>query len=255
MSQARDLREPFDKAHVKKAPRGKYGDYVPHHIVTMKLLDIVGPFDFTIVREIRGHAKEIRDYKTNEVKWPARENAVVGAVCELSCTIDGQRVTVSEVGTEDQPAMKHDAEALKSATSDALKRCAMRLGLGLHLWAGDDYDPGAAAPELPPGPVSDEEAGKILADAGFEPNPKRARKKKAVQGKKIAEDEGTDELPVIGPARAKKLTDKLDKEFGIAAKDAKEAAEKILGHKVTHFAQLTEKEAMAVYTELTDPEA
>jgi hypothetical protein len=32
-----------------------------------------------------------------------------------------------------------DGERLKHAASDALKRCAMRLGLGLHIWAQGSY--------------------------------------------------------------------------------------------------------------------
>jgi hypothetical protein len=28
---------------------------------------------------------------------------------------------------------------MKDAASDALKRCAMRMGLGLHLWSQDKY--------------------------------------------------------------------------------------------------------------------
>jgi hypothetical protein len=33
--------------------------------------------------------------------------------------------------------MSDSGELLKEGISDALKRCAMRLGLGLHLWAFD----------------------------------------------------------------------------------------------------------------------
>jgi len=32
-----------------------------------------------------------------------------------------------------------DGERLKHATSDALKRCAMRVGLGLSIWAQQSY--------------------------------------------------------------------------------------------------------------------
>ena len=34
---------------------------------------------------------------------------------------------------------KNDGSNAKHAESDAFKRCAMKLGLGLHLWAGEEY--------------------------------------------------------------------------------------------------------------------
>ena len=32
----------FPKDVVKQAPQGKYGNYVPHHIYTKRLVDVVG---------------------------------------------------------------------------------------------------------------------------------------------------------------------------------------------------------------------
>ena len=32
----------FPKSVVKKAPKGKFGKYVPHHIYTQRLVDVVG---------------------------------------------------------------------------------------------------------------------------------------------------------------------------------------------------------------------
>ena len=136
MTQLHELSRPFPAKLVKPPPRGKYGDYVPHSAVTERLLSIVGPFDFEITELIRGHAPEV---KTEKRTWPARDGAVVGVVGTLTCEIDGRTTRVSEIGTEDQPAMHHDAENAKNAASDALKRCAMRLGLGLHLWSQSDY--------------------------------------------------------------------------------------------------------------------
>ena len=52
----------FPKSVVKKAPQGKYGDYVPHHIYTKRLVDVVGGkynFTYDIIRD--------------------KDNAVVGA--------------------------------------------------------------------------------------------------------------------------------------------------------------------------------
>jgi len=33
----------------------------------------------------------------------------------------------------------NNASNLKNASSDALKRCAMRVGVGLHLWSQENY--------------------------------------------------------------------------------------------------------------------
>ena len=136
MTQLHELARPFPPEYVKAPPQGKHGDYVPHHIVGQRALQIVGPHSFQVTEPIRGYAEEI---KGNNKTWPAREDAIVGCLATLSVTIDDTEVYVTEVGTEDTPAMNHDAENLKRAASDAYKRCWMRLGLGLHLWAGADY--------------------------------------------------------------------------------------------------------------------
>ena len=54
--------------------------------------------------------------------------------------IDGQRVTIQEAGDCEQPDnWKTQGGRLKDAISDGVKRCSMRVGLGLHLWSQDDY--------------------------------------------------------------------------------------------------------------------
>jgi hypothetical protein len=65
---------------------------------------------------------------------------IVGGVWRLTVTIDGRTVAVEEAGdVEDPHNWRHDGARLKQAASDAIKRCAMRVGLGLHLWAGERY--------------------------------------------------------------------------------------------------------------------
>jgi hypothetical protein len=66
------------------------------------------------------------------------EGLIVGCVGTLSCEIDGRRVTVSEVGDVANPTEANGQNA-QIASSQAFKRCAMRIGLGLHLWSGDRY--------------------------------------------------------------------------------------------------------------------
>jgi hypothetical protein len=120
-------------------------NYVAHHVVNQRLLSIVGPFDFELVEVIRGdmpavpadpHARSRR----GKAGTPALRNVVVGGIWRLTCTIDGRRVHVEEVGdVGDVHNWPHDGARLKDAASDALKRCAMRFGLGLHLWAQEHY--------------------------------------------------------------------------------------------------------------------
>ena len=121
---------------IKRAPQGKFGSYVPHYDIAQRALSVIGPHDFSVIEPIRGHAVEIQG---KDKTYQARDGAIVGAICELKAVVDGQLVTIREIGTEDKPAMHHDAENLKRAASDGYKRCWMRLGLGLHLWCTDGY--------------------------------------------------------------------------------------------------------------------
>jgi hypothetical protein len=137
-----ELARPFPDDLVE---RKQGSDYVAHHVVNQRLLSIVGPFDFELVQIIRGDipaiaGKEGAQAKRTREGTPALQGIVVGAIYRLSCTVDGRRVQVEEVGdVGDVHNWDHDGARLKDAASDALKRCAMRLGLGLHLWAQEHY--------------------------------------------------------------------------------------------------------------------
>jgi hypothetical protein len=114
------LTKNFPKDVVKQAPKGKFGSYVPHHLYTQRLVDVVGGQYNFLIKEI------IRD----------KDNAVVGAVCRLE--IEGLGV-VEEVGDVDTHAISRnitESEVLKLAVSDGIKRCCMRFGIGLELWTG-----------------------------------------------------------------------------------------------------------------------
>lgn len=137
-SQLERLAKPFPARYVKKPPTGKYGSYVEHSAITQALLDRVGPYDFTI-KEVLWAAVPERKKKYGTI-LPAIERTITGAICALTVEIDGRRVTIEEVGDcEDPHNWNTEGARLKDATSDAIKRCAMRIGLGLHLWAQEDY--------------------------------------------------------------------------------------------------------------------
>lgn len=137
MSDLAKLSKPFPDRFVKKAPQGKYGDYVPHHTVAQALLATVGAYDLKIAQVLYGYVPE---RVTTKATKPAIDHAIVGAIVELVVQIDGRTVTVQEAGDcEDPQNWPTDGARLKDAVSDGLKRCAARIGLGLHLWAQGDY--------------------------------------------------------------------------------------------------------------------
>jgi hypothetical protein len=123
VNQRTRLARPFPARYVKKPPQGKYGSYVPHDVITQALLAILGPFDLEIGEPILGPTGKVE-----------------GVLVTIRTTIDGTTVAVTEAGDCENPDnWKTQGARLKDCISDGLKRCAMRLGLGLHLWSGDDY--------------------------------------------------------------------------------------------------------------------
>lgn len=143
MSDLLKLAKPFPDRFVKKPPKGKYGSYVKHSTIAEALLATVGAYDLAVRHIIRGDVAgfERRNKETGEVKvFPDLSEVIVGVVAALTLHIDGREVTVEEAGDCDDPHnWTHDGQRLKDAVSDAVKRCAMRFGLGLHLWSQSDY--------------------------------------------------------------------------------------------------------------------
>jgi hypothetical protein len=143
LSDLAKLVRPFPRELVEHDPDGNR--YVAHENVTQWLLGIVGPFSFELVEVIRGDVPGIppdpkgRSRQAKE-GMPALHNVIVGGVWRLTLRIDGRTVQLEEAGdVEDPHNWPHDGLRLKQAASDAIKRCAMRAGLGLHLWAGERY--------------------------------------------------------------------------------------------------------------------
>lgn len=119
---------PFAANVIKENPTG-YGSYVAHPVVEQRLLDVLGPVDFEVTQIVRGDTKDGKFI-----------GVAVGCLARMSAVVDGERVTVVEVGDCENPGnWPHDGARLKDAASDAYKRCAMRLGVALHLWAGEHF--------------------------------------------------------------------------------------------------------------------
>jgi hypothetical protein len=123
VTQLRQLATPLPERFVERKPGGRGGDFVSHDVITQRLLAIVGPFD-TDVREL------IRD----------PDGTITGCLLALTCEVDGRPTTIVEVGdVEHAGNAENNGARAKLAASDAIKRCAMRLGVGLHLWSQDAY--------------------------------------------------------------------------------------------------------------------
>lgn len=132
------LLHPFPQSVIKDNPSGK-GTYVAHPVVEQRIIDSLGrPPDTNVVHIIRGAAagKNAND--------DPLQNVIVGVVLRMSAVVDGEPWFAEECGDCELPSnWKHDGARLKDAMSDAYKRCAMRLGVALHLWAGDNFYLGA----------------------------------------------------------------------------------------------------------------
>ena len=122
MSQLSKLATPFSDRFIETKPGKFAASYVPHGIVSQFLLGIVGPYDFAIDTLVRD-----------------ADGTLTGCLCTLTVEIDGRTTSIQEVGEcEDPNNWKTDGARLKACASDGIKRCAMRLGLGLHLWHKHD---------------------------------------------------------------------------------------------------------------------
>lgn len=132
--------KPFPRKLIHENPSGG-GTYVKHSVVVQRLLDLFDTYDFELVEIIRGDVREIEPNPTGKSARakkgaPPLHQAIVGAVCRLTVIVDDAPVRVEEVGDCEEPHnWPHDGARLKDAMSDAIKRCAARLGVGLHLWA------------------------------------------------------------------------------------------------------------------------
>ena len=108
---------------VAQAPKGQFGEYIEHAVINQLALAMVGPHSFEVVDIIR----------------EAESGAVSGVLARLTVTIDNQTHTIVEAGDVDFPDRENAGKAVKLAASDAYKRCWMRLGLGLELWAQENW--------------------------------------------------------------------------------------------------------------------
>jgi hypothetical protein len=140
-----ELSQPFPEKFIHKNPSGG-GSYIKHHVIEQRLMQVFGrPPTFERVEIVFGDVAAIPPNPQGSSKRAkegreALKNVIVGVVARMTVEIEGEKVVVEEVGDCEQPHnWDSDGQRLKDAFSDAYKRCAMRLGCGLHLWSQDEY--------------------------------------------------------------------------------------------------------------------
>ena len=107
-----------------------FGDYIQHSVIRQRLLTVLGA------------------YSTDVVETIYDDGIITGVVLKLTCVVDGNEVSVTEVGDVENPTnWKTNGARMKDAMSDAIKRCAMSLGVGLQLWSTFKLDDGTIQDE------------------------------------------------------------------------------------------------------------
>lgn len=121
-TQLQSLAKRIPKSYIKQKPGKFSADYCSHSDVQQMLIAKLGvPPSQEITQIIRN-----------------AESQVQGVVLRMVFTIDGQPVVIDEIGECERPG-PNDGLNAKNAVSDAVKRCAMRVGLGLELWCQETY--------------------------------------------------------------------------------------------------------------------
>jgi hypothetical protein len=116
------LLSPFPENLVRKAPAGKFGDYVPHANYVERLRDSGVSYSWECEPVYGIHKGEKR---------------IVGAKGTITIEDMGSYVGFGDVDTFKLNSDKfNDGSNLKDAESDAFKRACMRFGLGVELWSG-----------------------------------------------------------------------------------------------------------------------
>ena len=116
------LLSPFPSNLVRKAPAGKFGDYVPHSHYVERLRDSGVQYSW--------HCEPV--YGTHN-----GEKRIVGAKGSITIEDMGTYQGFGDVDTFKLNNEKfNDGTNLKDAESDAFKRACMRFGLGVEVWSG-----------------------------------------------------------------------------------------------------------------------
>ena len=168
-----NLLSPFPQELVRKAPAGKFGDYVPHANYVERLRDSGVKYSWSCT-PVYGRVDGIK--------------RIVGAKGTITIEGMGSYDGFGDVDTfKLNNAKFNDGNNLKDAESDAFKRACMRFGLGVELWSGSKQTEEEATSIAPDG-YTQEQADK---DAMVETTVKldmRKKENKISKEDKIAHD-------------------------------------------------------------------
>jgi hypothetical protein len=132
------LSKPWNKKLVKKINKG-FGeiDYVEHTQVTQKLIAVSPDWNFNVERYLEDTVEDMNGIQ---------RTFITGAQVSITMKVDNEYITRSEVGMCDKPFFHSDpnkvhnnGQRAKECVSDAIKRCAMRFGVGLELYDTDAW--------------------------------------------------------------------------------------------------------------------
>lgn len=169
------LSKAWTKAVIKKKKVSYKKDgisYVDHTQVTQRLIALIPDVQFKAGHHI---------YDKYEDDQGKQYKFLTGIEYTIEGTIDGHFRSVTEVGMCDKPfeyAPKEDGskprvinngERAKECISDAIKRCGMRLGIGIELydssaWLSSYLEPKKEKPNYPMKPDMDKGVKKIKED-------------------------------------------------------------------------------------------
>ena len=81
----KEITKPFSKDEIKKAPKGKFGQYVPHHLVTKRLNKVAyGEWSHTLKEVVRNFESTeldfVQDETINFFKNQCIKNAIIKSV-------------------------------------------------------------------------------------------------------------------------------------------------------------------------------
>lgn len=161
------LAERIPEKFIKNPPQGKYGKYVGHvDIQQIAFGKLNRPASFEVLDFVRGH---IPAWQSNNGKRqnPERPQGIVACLARLTAVLDGETYVITEIGVANSPEVHSDGENLKTAASDAYKRCWMRLGLGLELWVEQGESP---SPYFLHNQLLANESRSFTSSAGSEPS-------------------------------------------------------------------------------------
>ena len=128
------LSKAWNKAVIKKLPVSYKKDgisYVDHTQVTQRLIALIPDVQFKLGCHI---------YDKYEDLEGRQRKILTGVEYTIEGTIDGHFRSVTEVGMCDKPfdvegrMPANNGERAKECISDAVKRCGMRLGIGIELY-------------------------------------------------------------------------------------------------------------------------